>query len=383
MKAIFVHDHRFLKKDDVIYTSGGLPEKVLLRYVDVFGELMVAGRLYATVSVKEENCISDARISFLDITGKGSNKRLKQAIREADIVIARVPAIYSYKTIIFAYRIHKPLCVEVVGDAYGSYFLHGGWKGKLSAFPLEIIQKACVKHASYVVYVSRFFLQKKYPTNGATFASPDVSFELPTEDVLKQRLCLIKTITYRTPVIGLIGFLDVNYRGHGKLIRAVSLLKEQGIRINVRFLGAGSPKRWLDIANNLNVEDQVEFSGTLGSGKPVMEWIDGIDILAMPTKQETLGRAIVEAMSRGCPVLGSIETAIWEQIGSDCLFKADDDVRLAEMIRFMISHPDYMALCARENFWRSYKYDSQKCDKRRLEFFEKMKNEVVAKRTAQ
>ena len=39
----------------------------------------------------------------------------------------------------------------------------------------------------------------------------------------------------------------------------------------------------------------------------VYAWMDDLDVFLMPSLQETLGRALVEAMSRGCPALGSRE----------------------------------------------------------------------------
>ena len=63
----------------------------------------------------------------------------------------------------------------------------------------------------------------------------------------------------------------------------------------------------------------------------MFEWIDNLDILVMPTLAESLGRAVIEAMSRGCPVIGSIETALPEQIGSDCITYARNADSIAEI----------------------------------------------------
>ena len=141
-------------------------------------------------------------------------------------------------------------------------------------------------------------------------------------------------------------------------------------------MGGGSKKNWIEYSRKYDVENSVIYSGTLPSGEPVLNWIDEMDILIMPTQAETLGRAIIEAMSRACPVLGSVETAIGEQIGSDCLFYAEDYIRLASLIKRMINDTDYMRYCAYENFYRSFKYSNKQTDKIRNEFFRIYKERV-------
>ena len=52
-----------------------------------------------------------------------------------------------------------------------------------------------------------------------------------------------------------------------------------------------------------------------------MDYYDSIDIYVQPSKQEGLPRAVIEAMSRGCPVLGTDIAGIPELIQERCLFK--------------------------------------------------------------
>lgn len=373
MNALFVHEHKFIFNGDNYYTSGGLPDRVLSRYVDAFGKLTVAARIIIGQECKEGNLITNPAISFKNVL-EGRRHVIKKAVWDSDIVIARVPSQSAMLAIYFARQFDKKVCVEVVGDATSYYYK--GIKGKLAVPVLFFLQKWSVWTADYVIYVSRFFLQKKYPTKGMALACPDVSFSVPNEKVLKKRLNKIASMDERKITVGLIGSLNVGYRGHGVLIRAAAELKSRGIDVHIRFLGGGDIIRWIDFAQKYDVANQVEFSGVLSSGDDVLNWIDAIDILAMPAKQETLGRSIIEAMSRGCPVLGSIETAIWEQIGSNCLFPSDDYKRLAEMIEEMVYDKEYMGVCAHENFWRSFIYDERKSDEKRMRFFREIKQKV-------
>lgn len=368
MQALFVHDHKFIYSNGNYYTSGGLPDAVLTRYVNAFDELMVMARFVTNTNPTDGNIISNPHINFIN-KNINSQNTLKDAVKHADVVIVRMPSILAVKAAYFARRMKKKICVEVVGDPFMSYFYYGGLKGKIAAVVMTYFQKRIVRKSEYVIYVSRFFLQNKYKSKGMSIACPDVIFEKPDIHVLENRLRKIDNFSKIRPIVGLVGSLNVNYRGHDKLIEAAGLLKKKGIFIQLAFLGSGETENWSTLAKKYNVDNQIDFCGSLSSGKPVLNWLDTIDLLVMPAKTETLGRTVIEAMSRGCPVLGTIETAMCEQIGSDCLFHVNDTTALANMIEKMINDKEYMKLCAYENYWRSFKYANERTDRIRNDFF--------------
>ena len=75
-----------------------------------------------------------------------------------------------------------------------------------------------------------------------------------------------------------------------------------------------------DLANKLGVADRVVFCGSLSSDQ-MATYYDSLDIYIQPSKQEGLPRAVIEAMSRGCPVIGTNIAGIPELIQADFLFK--------------------------------------------------------------
>lgn len=368
MTGLFVHDHKFHLHEGRYYTSGGLPDSVLSRYTKAFGKMTVAGRILKDNYAKAGQEITNPDIQFVDIS-RNCFRTLWKAAAHADFIISRVPSLSGYIAVFCAWLQRKPYLLEVVGDPVTSLWYHGALKCKLAMPFMWGLLKLQTRFSGNVLYVSRMFLQKRYPTSGRSFCCPDVDLDTPDEEILRQRLTRICALDPRCFTVGLIGSCAVNYRGHETLLRSVAELKRQGICCRVRFLGGGDSGRWQALAEQLAIADQVEFCGVLPAGAAVLQWIDEIDILAMPTRQETLGRAIIEAMSRGCPILGSQETAIGEQIGSDCLFKADDFATLATMIQAMVNDREYMKACARENFWRSYKYMNSRCNAIRENIF--------------
>ena len=151
------------------------------------------------------------------------------------------------------------------------------------------------------------------------------------KNVLRNRLLKIKNKSdgdkYK---LGLIGSLNVNFKGHGVAIKALSYLKNKNIELH--FLGAGDAKKWKKIAKKYGVEKQIFFDGTLPGGEKVYEWMDELDLYLIPSLQEGLPRALVEAMSRGCPAIGSNTGGIPELLGKKYIFGKKQAKKLANKI---------------------------------------------------
>ena len=138
----------------------------------------------------------------------------------------------------------------------------------------------------------------------------------------------------------------------------------------MKFLGGGTKNlQLIKLAESLGIKDIIEFGGRLQHNE-VLLWIDEIDVLVMPTLAESLGRAVIEAMSRACPVVGSIETALREQVGSDCIVHARDVDQITFTVENIISRKDYTKACAYENFYRAIKYASDYTYSLRKNFYD-------------
>ena len=376
MRTLFVHDHRFRKIENKIYTPGGLSQLVLMRYVESFGPLHVIGRIYKENETKNSyGLIDDPRITFSNFLDHPF-ATINREVKKAELIIARVPSVSGLLAIIEANRQRKPCIVEVVGFCKTSWHYSGKLSLAIAEPFMTFLMKRLIKKAKYVNYVSRRFLQEEYPTKGKSVGVPDVFLEMPQDKVLENRLKRIQSMNAQTPTFGLIGSLDVDYRGQKTLMNVIKELEKNEIYAKARFLGGGNKERWVSYAKQLGIQDRIFFDGILPPGQKVLEWIDNIDILIMPTKQETLGRAIIEAMSRGCLVIGSLETAIGEQIGSDCLAYSDDCRAHVDIIKRMLEDQDYIEYCAKENFYRAFKYTNAQTDKIRLKFFEMIKKDI-------
>ncbi|EOT2902269.1 glycosyltransferase [Clostridium perfringens] len=386
MKVLFVHEG-YICDIKGSYYSVAYNNDIVNRYKVLGNEITFLTRKTSYTEINDKNHIDTNNFRFVGVENFmntsgiknyiNARRIVKEEVLASDYVIARIPGILGSLAIKYSKKYSKKYIVELVGcpwDAFYNYSL----KGKFIAPCMYLKTRIDVYRSNYVMYVSRNFLQNRYPTKGYSVGCPDVVLEEPKVEILEKRLKKIENRN-NTLILGLIGSLDVDYRGHKTLLKAIVELNKRGIKCKAKFLGSGSNKRWIKIANEYGIGNEVEFSGVLPSGKEVLKWIDDIDILTMPTEAETLGRAVIEAMSRGCPVIASIETALREQIGEDCLCKAKDFNELANIIEKMSNDVKYMKYCAQENFYRSFKYTNIQTNKIRERFYHKFKKRTGLK----
>lgn len=316
---------------------------------------------------------TDSLSTFFSIRRRKNNcKVIEEALSQCDAAIIRLPSFIGNEAISMCKKKKIPYLIEVVGDPYASMRYHG-IKGRILAPFYGFMMRKYVKSAQFVLYVSNSYMQRLYPTKGKSVGCPDANIVEVPDAVLDNRL---KRIDSNNKIIlGLVGSLNVDYRGHDTLIQVLKSLQKNGIDCEVRFLGGGEKQRWEEYAQRNGVEGAVFFSGTLQAGERVYEWLDNIDILVMPTKVESLGRSVVEAMSRGCPVIGTSTTALSELVSSECQVLPDDVDRTVSIIMQLISNKNYMKLCACENFFRAKKYCNSMTNPVRKSFFEEFATE--------
>lgn len=93
---------------------------------------------------------------------------------------------------------------------------------------------------------------------------------------------------------------------------------------------------------------------------------DSLDLYIQPSKQEGLPRAVIEAMSRGCPVIGTNIAGIPEPFAPECLFKKSSARVVQESIEKIVS--SNMRKLAKENFQKAQNYEKDKLEKKREKF---------------
>lgn len=391
MKILFVHDHKFFEIDGSFYSNGGLSNAVLKRYSSVFNEIHVLSR---QVKIKSDSLLqkklspsSDDNTHFIKVPDYMSLKKFKNfksaikildhQIKNCDGLIVRIPSQNGYNAIKIADKYKKKYIVELVGCPYDSLKNYGGIVSKVLA-PLEYMKcKKIMRKSQKSIYVTEDFLQKRYPTKGKSINCSNVNITIEETNVLGKRINKINNFsTENTIKIGMIGGLENKYKGFDLAIKALNILKKNhSIKISLHILGGGNRDEIKKIAKKYDCESNIYFDGTLPSDK-VNEWIDEIDILLHPSKTEGLPRAVIEAMSRGCPIICSDVGGLPELIDPQYIFKSGDYKKMSDLIKESCISKQLQIKMSKENFERAQEYDQKILNSRRAKFLNDFKNEL-------
>ena len=148
-----------------------------------------------------------------------------------------------------------------------------------------------------------------------------------------------------------VGTHDQLYKGHDDLIRAVALLRDRGVDVRLDLVGDGRHHGELrDLARTTGVADRVHFHGRVNDRAVLRRLLDEADLFCMPSRTEGLPRALIEAMARGVPAIGTGVGGIPELLEARYRVPPDDPAGLAELIaRFADGSAD--AVAASRSCW--------------------------------
>ncbi len=305
---------------------------------------------------------------------------IEQCVRDNDYFVLRTQSSIAQIAVKYIRKYGKPYIVESVGCSWDSYWNHG-LLGKAVAPYMYWKTRTIIAHAKYVYYVTGKFLQKRYPTKGVTVSCSNVVIDEPQTATLEKRLAKLKGFDpHKKLILGTAAALDTRYKGQEYVIQAIKALVDKGYDVEYRLAGGynGTKHDYFlrDLARELGVSDRVKFVGNLSADK-MPEYYDSLDIYVQPSKQEGLPRAIIEAMSRGCPVIGTNIAGIPELIPGVCLFKkgsSDEIVRAVN--RVLRVNLDKLA---RRNFAKATQFSRSKLVRKREEFYDRFLDEYGKK----
>lgn len=250
-----------------------------------------------------------------------------------------------------AKRLHRPFFANVVGDPHD--VLQAGTAGRVGrhlAHAAGALLKHQMRQVDAGVYVSQSALQARYPVRRGVPTLARSNVELPDSAFTRRQ-----DLSLRSPVrLIAIGSHEQRYKGHDLLIRAVHHLRRRGYPAQLHLVGGGRHHQELqDLAAELLPADSVVFHGHLNDVGQVRRIIDSSDIYVHPSRTEGLPRALVEAMARSTPCIGSTAGAIPELLDSSVLFDVDDLPALVALLQSMVESPDLRQRQALQNYERA------------------------------
>jgi len=140
-------------------------------------------------------------------------------------------------------------------------------------------------------------------------------------------------------IVGSVGWLTP-VKGHRYLIEALAKLKPAYPNVCGVIVGSGELHRELEaLAERLGVRPSLRF---LGKRDDVAECVAAMDVFVLPSLNEGMGRALVEAMAAGRPVVasrvGGVPTVVEDRVTGLLVPPGDADA-LASAIRALLDRP--------------------------------------------
>lgn len=382
-KVLFVHDGPIYTNSDKSVFYGVHYNDTLIERYTYFGDqvsFMMRSSEVTETEGQNFSIIHHPAFSFIEVPNFKSistyfKKRqavttIRKAVDEHDVIILRLPSAIGAIAFDYAKSINKPVLIENVACVYDALWNYN-WKGKLIAKQKMKKYQAIFKKASHTIYVTDVFLQKRYPTKGKSIGCSDVIVNDLDSSILNKRVLKIQKPS-KTPVLGTISALDVPYKGQADVIKVLAILKKQNILFNYKIVGQGDATRLYNIIEQYEVADLVEVVGPLKQDQ-IFEFLDTIDLYIQPSKQEGLPRAVIEAMSRACPVLGSNIAGIPELINKEALFEAGNIKEIVQLLAEV--KKETLEQWARENFLKAETFKKELLDIKRVQFYDQFKKD--------
>lgn len=313
-------------------------------YRDVVGEVTVAARA-REVPGAAGPAVGGVRLAPLPyyIGPRQLVRRLprlgmavSRLVRRASTVVVRLPGPVGTLAAVACTVRGKAYIAEVVGSTDALRTGAGMRVGGFLAGLADRVVRWQVRRAAAVRYVTAAALQQRYPP-GPGVPSIGVSDVRITD----ADLSATPRASWQAPfTVVTVGTQETWYKGHDVLLRALATLRRQGNDVHGRVVGTG---RYHDalrhLAVHLGLAEVVEFIPAVDRAE-LRTVLDGGDLFCMPSIQEGLPRALVEAMARGLPAVGTAVGGIPELLDAACVVPPGDDQALAEAIEHLIAHPE-------------------------------------------
>lgn len=319
--------------------------------------------------------ITNARIKYVELPDfrKFSSiiptyKLIMEIVKSADFCYLRL-GFAAFVAAQYCHRHNVPYMAIVNGDVFQTTRKHSSLKVRLSSYPMLYMAKYVINHAKYALYVTKYYLQNKYPCPGKSLGCSDVEFLDMSDDYLATRLERINE--HRIPIVlGSAGNVATVIKGQDTVVKALSELKREGHNEYVyQLVGTGDQSILRDLAKTLGVESIVQFMGEY-SHDEVLKWFEKIDIYLHPSRSEGLPRTILEAMTKATPCICSDVGGIPELISDEFLFSynGEEVSHLKDLILKMTK--EKMVEEATNNHSLAKEYNPELLDQKRSAFLE-------------
>lgn len=405
MDLVIALEQRFSRtRDGAVWTDTTYEHAFWTRYLGVFDRVRVLARV-RDVERGEAGWrrVDGERVSLAAVPhylGPRDYLRRYRAVRDAvhatiapgSAVILRLPGTLG---MLAARRLRGnryPFGAEVGTDPY-DMFAPGAVRHPLRPvfrwwFAREL-RREC-EQATSTLYVTEAALQRRYPPAagavGAQAADPGRDapcgagapppYTTGVSDVELPECAFVdapregrhdRTGPFRVICVGTLAQL---YKGQDVLIDAGARCVRAGLDIEVVLVGDGGLRPTLEaLAARLGMHDRVRFAGHLPAGDSVRDEVDRADLFVLASRQEGLPRAMVEAMARAVPCVGTGVGGIPELLPEWALVPCDDADKLAQKIAELAADPALWSRLSAHSLDTARRYSEARLQARRAAFY--------------
>jgi len=382
--------------DDYIFSHNGKyyfknkdSQEFYDRYMRIFPQIRIADRCIAEDSLKAERIeISDSRIEVCPLPifhGPkeyarkyfATGRAIRMVADGCDAAVLRLPSTVATR---IAWQVMKkgiPYAVEVVFDAHDGAATAKSRLHKIIWNKIDRQMRRICRQADGVACVTEHYLQQRYYSEKPLhFVAHYSSLGLKRGFYAQPRRypdVQPMTIAHVSNQIRLDG-----RKGEANIIKALALLKREGLVVNIEFAGDdwdNSTEKINQFAKENGVTEQVKCIGFL-SRQQMSEFLDRCQLFVLPTKAEGLPRVIIEAIAKALPVITTPASGNPELIPNKFMVDYDDIEGIARLIKEIVTHPDVYESASKQNYEHSLLYEASILEKRRDAFYTNLLNIV-------
>jgi glycosyltransferase involved in cell wall biosynthesis len=293
-----------------------------------------------------------------------------KSISPKDAVIMRVGSQIASCTLPYLEKTGRPFGLEVVGNPYG-VFAPGSVRHPLRFFFrwwfVRQLRHQCAR-ACGVAYVTREALQRIYPPCFGAFSTHYSSIELKNSDFVNSPRKVKKKSSFALINVGTMAQL---YKRQDVLIDALENCTKNGLDLKLILVGDGKFRNKLQVkVETMGLSSKVIFKGQLPAGVAIQNQFDQSDLFILPSKTEGMPRAMIEAMARGLPCIGSNVGGIPELLPIEDMVSPGNPTVLSKKIQEVVCDPLRMTQMSARNLNRAKNYREEILRERRLAFYQ-------------
>lgn len=385
-KLLLSCDNSLFYKDGSYYFKNQEWHDFYQRYLRVFEEIRIANRVETEDIIPSKGIkIDNSRIEVIHIPKFSGPKeyamqyfKIGKAIEGicdgCDAAIVRLPSTIGQRVARQVIKKKLPFAVEVVYDAEDGWKSETNWLNRFLWKRIDREMRSTCYKADGVSCVTEHYLQRHYFSKKKdSFTSHYSTLELPLSFYTSNKKHPGERPLVITNVANQIQFNG--RKGFNEIIEAIGILKHRGIKVYAKFVGQSyqnGVEQFIELSKKLEVEDQIEYMGYLT--RPELDsFLSEVDLFVMPTRAEGLPRVIIEAMAKGLPAISTPVSGNPELLDEHFLVKYEDVKTLADRIEELITDKALYERTSKINFDKSLKYEASVLEKRRDEFYLKLK----------